>query len=292
MKKILILTAGFGEGEDVAAGNVREAIEHLAPKDVRLEVLDLLDSCYGRFHDLLRHTFQAAVKNAPKLWHGFYHLLGNSQFVEGQIDGLTRLRHSLRDLLRQMGPDVVVSTCPIYGLLIEEIYRDGRTRDFTLISLVTDAVVQDSPWPRASSDFFAVTNEAAGRVLAAAGVPEAKIEVFGFPVQFRAKGRRIAPPDLAAKGGPRILYVINSARKKAPKLLDRLLEHPDWDVTVCVGRDTALDEMARAKAATAPERMEVIGHTRRMPNYCGNITWSSARRRPASCRRRLPRGVP
>jgi UDP-N-acetylglucosamine:LPS N-acetylglucosamine transferase/predicted metal-dependent phosphoesterase TrpH len=263
LKKILILTAGFGEGEDVAAWNVREAVEHLAPKEARIEVLDLLDSCYGRFHDLLRHTFQTAINSAPRLWHGFYQLLGHSQFVEGQIDGLTRLRNTLRDVLRSMEPDVVVSTCPIYSFLIDEIYRDGRVRDFTLISLVTDAVVKDSPWARTRCDYFAVANEAAARVLAAAGVPEKKIEIFGFPVQFRAKGRRekeIALPDLTAKGRPRILYLINSARKKSPKLLDRLLEHPDWDVTVCVGRDTGLDEMARAKAATAPERMEVIGH--------------------------------
>jgi len=268
LKKILILTAGFGEGEDVAAWNVRAALEHLEPKTTRIEVLDLLDSCYGRFHDLVRHTFQAAINHAPRLWHGFYQLLGQSQFVEGQIDGLTRLRNTLRDVLRGMEPDVVVSTCPIYSFLIEEIYRDGRMRDFTLISLITDAVVKDSPWPRTSSDFFAVTNEAASRALAGAGVPEKKIEIFGFPVQFPAKGhaaRESAPPDLAAKGRPRILYVINSARKKSPKLLDRLLEHPDWDVTVCVGRDTALEEMAREKAATAPERMEVIGHANRMP---------------------------
>src|SRR6202044_450379 len=128
--------AGFGEGEDIAAWNVREAIGHLAPKEARLEVLDLLDSCYGRFHDLLRHTFQAAINHAPRLWHGFYHLLGNSQFVEGQIDGLTRLRNTLRDVLRGTEPDVVVSTCPIYSFLIEEIFRDGRERDFCLISLV------------------------------------------------------------------------------------------------------------------------------------------------------------
>ncbi len=219
----------------------------------------------------MRHTYQAAVTRAPRLWHGFYQLLGQSQFVEGQIDGLARVRHSLRDVLRGMEPDVVVSTCPIYSFLIEEIYRDGRTRDFTLISLVTDAVVKDSPWSRTASDFFAVANDGAARMLAAAGVPEKKIVVFGYPVQIWTKDRRekeIALPDLAAKGRPRILYLINSARKKAPKLIDRLLEHPGWDVTVCVGRDTDLDEMARAKAATAPERMEVIGnmrHLRRMP---------------------------
>lgn len=273
LKKILILTAGFGEGEDVAAWNLHEALERLAPDEARVEVLDLLDSCYGRFHDLLRHTFQTAIKRAPKLWQGFYQLLGASQVVEGQIDGLARLRDSLRDLLRRMEPDAVVSTCPIYSFLIGEIYRDGRARDFTLISLVTDSVVQDSPWPRTPSDFFAVANETAGQVLAAAGVAYEKIEVFGFPVQLpplRAEGsteRKLARIAPSGKKRLRILYVINSMRKKAPKVLDRLLEHPDWDVTVCVGRDTELDEMARAKAATAPERMEVIGHTRRMPQF-------------------------
>lgn len=269
MKKILILTAGFGDGEDVAAWNVRDAIEHLAPEEARLEVLDLLDSCYGRFHDLLRHAFQTAINRAPKLWSGFNQLLGTARFVEGQIDGLTRLRHSLRDVLRDTEPDVVVATCPIYTFLIEEIYR-GRPRDFALVSLIVDAVVKDSPWPRVRSDFFAVANEEVARTLAAAGVAEEKIKVFGFPVQlpvvpFTRLVKEIASSDLPRKGRPRILYLVNSARKKAPKLLDRLLEHPDWDVTVSVGRDTGLEEMAREKAATAPERMKVVGHTRRMP---------------------------
>ena len=267
LKKILILTAGFGEGEDVAASNVRGAIEHLAPTGARTEVLDLLDSCYGRFNDLLRHTYRAAVNHAPRLWTGVSHFLGQSQIVDTQVESLTRLRNTLRDILLGMEPDVVVSTCPIYGFLIEEIYRDGRTRDFTLISLVSDAVVRDSPWPRTAADFFAVTNEAAANVLTACGVPEKKIVIFGFPVQWQTRGTDwdIALPDLAAGGHPRILYVINSARKKAPKLLDRMLEHPEWDITVCVGRDTQLDEMARAKALLSGGRMEVIGHVRQMP---------------------------
>ncbi len=267
LKNILILTAGFGEGEDVAAANVRDALEHLAPQDARIEVLDLLDSCYGRFHDMMRHTFEAAINRTPKRWYGLYQLLGTSQIVEGQIDGLARLRDSVRDALRSFQPDVVVSTCPIYSILIGEIFRDGRVRDFTLVSLITDAVVKDSPWPKAPADFCVVANDAAARSLMADGVQEEKIEVFGFPVHWKNSNARFekALPDLSAGRRPKILYVINGARKKAPKLLDRLLEHADWDITVCVGRDTDLDEMAREKAATAPGRMEVIGYTRRMP---------------------------
>jgi processive 1,2-diacylglycerol beta-glucosyltransferase len=268
LKKILILTAGFGEGENVAARNVEEAIGHLAPVEAQIKVLDLLDSCYGRFHDLLRHTFQAAINRAPRLWHGFYQLLGNSQFVEGQIDGLTRLRNSLRDVLRAMEPDVVVSTCPIYNFLIEEIHRDGRARDFALISLVTDAVVNDSLWPRTPGDFFAVANESIARVLADADIAEERIKIFGFPVQMRTARRgekNEALPDLAAGDRPHILYLINNARKKSPKLLDRLLEHPEWDVTVCVEGEKDLEAMARRKAETAPERMEVMGSMHRIP---------------------------
>jgi hypothetical protein len=266
LKKILILTAGFGEGEDAAAWNLHAALEHLAPNDARVEVLDLLDSCYGRFHDLLRNAFQTAVTRAPRLWRGFYQLLGHTPLVEGQLDGLARLRDTLRDALRAAAPDVVVTTCPIYGHLMDEIYRDGRARDFRLISLVTDAAVQDSPWPRTPCDFFIVANETAARVLISAGVPEAKVRVFGYPAQMRERREKTGPlPELGADGQPRILYLVNSARKKAPKVLDRLLQHPTWHVTVCVGQETALDEMAREKAASAPERMEVIGHARNLP---------------------------
>ena len=268
MKNILILTAGFGEREDVASWNLRDALEQLAREEARVEVLDLLDSSYGRFHDLLKNTFRAAAHHAPKLWQGFYHLLGSTPNEEGQTDGLARMRDSLRDALRGIQPDVVVATCPIYSFLIGEIYRDGRTRDFTLVSLITDSLVTESPWPRAPADYFAVTSEAVAAVLIAAGVPEEKVKVFGFPVQPQTKSMRESTNTLAdvARGGrPRILCVINGARKKAPKLLDRLLEHLDWDITVCVGQDTAIEEMAREKASTAPARMEVIGHTRRMP---------------------------
>ncbi|MBV9300036.1 MAG: diacylglycerol kinase, partial [Verrucomicrobia bacterium] len=46
MKKILIFTAGFGEGHNTAARNIRDAVEHIAPDEAKVEVLDLFDACY------------------------------------------------------------------------------------------------------------------------------------------------------------------------------------------------------------------------------------------------------
>ena len=260
MKKILLLTARFGEESDVAAANLRVALEHLEPKDARLEVLDLLDSCYGRFDAWLGLplVMQAAGKKSRAFW---------PTQSESPAHHFARLRDSLQDVLRVLEPDVVVSTCPIYGIFIQEIYRSGRTRDFTLVSVVTSPLLGDSDWLRTPSDYFAVPGETAAQALAAAGVPEEKIKIFGFPVQFEPgrNGAKPILPDLAQDGPPRILYLINCARKKAPKLLDRLLEQPNWRITVCVDRDVELEEIARAKAETAPDRLEVHDSLRHLP---------------------------
>jgi len=53
MKKVLILTAGFGEGHNAAARNLRDALE-LVSDDVKVEVLDLFESCYGSFNTVAK----------------------------------------------------------------------------------------------------------------------------------------------------------------------------------------------------------------------------------------------
>jgi predicted metal-dependent phosphoesterase TrpH len=236
---ILLLTS---QGENVAARNLRQALDHLAPHDLQLEVLDLLDSSYGRFDGFF--PFLAAPAKRKSLW----------QPAGRSLENWAKLRNALRESLR--GRDVVVATSPVYGLLLDEIYRDGRARDFTFVALVLEG---DPAWARMPADFFAVTSEASARELTSAGVPEKKIRIFGFPVQsFKGTAARVGK-------APHILYLINNAWKKAPKLLDRLLEQPEWTITACLDPDIDLEEMVRAKAASAPGRLEVIGHLRNLP---------------------------
>ena len=64
MKKILILTAGFGDGHNAAARSLRDAIE-LLDEDARAEVLDLFADGYGAFNTLARKTY-LAWSNTPR----------------------------------------------------------------------------------------------------------------------------------------------------------------------------------------------------------------------------------
>ncbi len=122
MKKILILTAGFGDGHNAAARSLRDAIEML-DEDARTEVIDLFADSYGVFNTFARKTYLGVVQYAPKLWGGIYSLLDKSPFVEKQLGNFTRLQSTLEKILAEAQPDCVISTYPVYAHVIQKIYR-------------------------------------------------------------------------------------------------------------------------------------------------------------------------
>ncbi len=61
MKKVLILTAAFGDGHNTAASNIRDALEFISD-DVRVEVLDVFESSYGLLYSLARKTHMGMVQ--------------------------------------------------------------------------------------------------------------------------------------------------------------------------------------------------------------------------------------
>src|SRR5688572_27695823 len=103
MKKVLILTASFGEGHNTAARNVRDALERL-DDEVVVEVLDLFALTYGRVHDFVRRMHLEVVQRTPRLWAELYNWLDTSASLEGQL-GMRRLRNALADIVEQYQPD-------------------------------------------------------------------------------------------------------------------------------------------------------------------------------------------
>ncbi|MGD9897241.1 MAG: glycosyltransferase [Candidatus Methylacidiphilaceae bacterium] len=265
MKRILIFTAGFGEGHNTAARNIQEALEWVAPDDAHVEIVDLFEACYGRFNEVLRQGYLAAINRTPLLWKGIYSLFDRTTFLEDGISALARMRRSLDWLLREVQPDAVLCTYPIYNYLIEEIFQDGRCKNFFHITVVTDSITINSFWHRGPSDIFLVPNEETAVALRAAGVEEARIQVFGFPVQLDfLEGKKIGLGEDLGED-PRVLYIINSGKKKATKIIRLLLNHPRWRATVVVGRDRALLEEIRRLAKGSEEKLRVLGWTDKIP---------------------------
>ncbi|MFQ3577700.1 MAG: PHP domain-containing protein [Verrucomicrobiia bacterium] len=267
MKRILIFTAGFGEGHNTAARNIRDAIEHIAPDEAKVEILDLFDECYGRLNDLVRKAYITTINKAPRVWGSIYDFLDQTQAVEANMSLLARMRRALADILQKVEPDAVVSTYPLYNFLIDEIFGEGDERPFSQITVVTDSVTINSVWYRGRSDYYLVANEPTSEALQRGGIEEDKIRNFGFPVTHRfADGRLQALRQAPKPGGPhRVLYIINSGKKEAPKVIRRLAKIENVEATVTVGRDAALKDRIQRVVIESGLKATVLGWSTKVP---------------------------
>ena len=263
MKKILILTASFGDGHNAAARSLRDAIE-LLDEDARAEILDLFAYSYGVFNNFARKTYLNVVQYAPKLWGGIYSLLENP-LVGQQLGGFTRLQNTLEKVLAETQPDCVVSTFPAYAHVIRKIYQSHHERPFRFLTVVTDSISVSSAWYRAPSDYFCVANEATAAVLQKGGVPEKQIQTLGFPVSpaFASPPAELLPP--VGNEPHRVLYIINTGKKKAGKSVDRLLELDNVQLTITVGRDPELRNKLIERTRHHASRVRILGWTNQMP---------------------------
>ncbi|HMO65777.1 MAG TPA: glycosyltransferase [Verrucomicrobiota bacterium] len=261
---MLILTASFGDGHNAAARSVREAIE-LLDDSAAVEVLDLLDAAYGRLNTLARQTYLGLVRYTPALWGGVYHLLDAApEFMTG--GGWTRLRKALAEVIEQSRPDVVVSTYPVYGQAVRELYQDHADRGFRFCTIVTDSITVNAAWHRAPSDRFFVANDETAAVMRQAGVSPDLIEVTGFPVNPIFAPENVPDLEPPAAGRPaRVLFIINTGRAKIGKTFDRLLEDPRVHLTVTAGRDPELKAKLVERVKPYGGRVAVLGWTKQKP---------------------------
>jgi len=265
MKKILILTASFGDGHNAAARNLREAIE-LVTDEAKVEVVDLFEATYGTLNTLLKQTYQGLVRYAPVVWSGVFSVLDNPTLFRRQMDTMGKLREALATMLQNTEPDVVVSTYPVYGHLIQDIFREHAERPFRFLTIVTDSISVCSAWYRAPSDLFLVANAPTAKVLLEAGIERERVLACGFPVS-PIFAQEKAPTLPLPKGNERrkILYVINTGKAKAGKSIERLLKIPDLDLTITIGRDPSLKAKLTDRLRKYGDRVVIYGWTNQMP---------------------------
>ncbi len=269
MKKILILSAGFGEGHNSAARGIREGLARVAP-DVEIELHDLFAETYGAINELIRKSYLGLISRWPRSWGYVYRWLDRKNNFDKDFARFSRLKKHLASWLERFQPDVVVSTFPPYPYLLQQIL--GSNRRCKSVVVVTDSITVNAIWYRCEADFFLVPNEQSGAVVRIGGIAPDKIKTFGFPVSPKfadlaevrqsdglVRWRDRQPPSDKNR---RVLYVINAAARDAPELVDKLLDL-DTDLTVTVGRD---DRVRRAiELLTRKRRIEILGWTDQLP---------------------------
>lgn len=265
MRKILLLTAGYGEGHNAAARGLQAAFHHLAPEMVDAQFHDLFATTYGAAHEQARRNYVMLINRAPRVWAAIYSLLDRTPLLAFTLPFLSALKRALAELIAREQPAAIVSVYPVYAHLLARLYPAGKPRPFALHTVITDSITVNRVWLCGASDTFIVPNEDTARVLDRLGVPAAKVRTLGFPVHPRFALEKIERPDPGPGVAPRVLYMVNARPDLAPAIVRHLLGIDPLHLTVTAGRDAALAATLEAVASEAGRPIELHGWTDRMP---------------------------
>ncbi len=258
-KRILILTAGYGEGHNAAARALAAAVTREGGEPI---VRDVFLEVYGRTQEASQRFYVDCINRAPWLWAICYKSIDWLPLMRWFIEpSLYLMRRRLARLLDEMRPDAVVSVYPSYGYSLDKIFPKGGA-PFKRHIVVTDSITVNSLWHRCSADSWIVPNDATALAMRKAGVPQEKVHPMGFPVSpfFAENATPRLPPG---NGEPlRVLYMVNHAPEEAPSLVRRMLDLPFVELIVAGGRNASVLR-AIEQAATRP--IELHGWTNRMP---------------------------
>lgn len=264
MSRVLILTAGYGEGHNSAARALLAAFNE--QPGVTAELVDLFALRAPRLNNLSRRNYLRMINTTPKIWSMFYRWLDRSPRAPWLFRALASHRRLLGRIIDEQQPIALVSTYPVYGWLLAQLRREGHNfcPHYTVI---TDALTINSLWYRTPSAGWFVTDHDSAAYLRERNVTPGRIHVSGFPVDLafadRPPGWQPAAP--VADAPHRILFMINSGRTSALAIARALLQHPEWHITFTAGRDARLRHELETMAKAAPAKSEILGWTDRIP---------------------------
>lgn len=263
LKKVLILTAGFGEGHNSAARGIRDSLSQAAP-GTEAEIRDIFAETYGPLNELARRVYLSAINRVPSGWASIYSWIDRQEEFRRGFRWLYPARRRLAELIGQSRPDVVVSVYPAYPHLLDHAFGTANGSKPKRVVVITDSITVNGIWFRCSADHFVVANSQTRQVLQRAGVTDNSLQVLGFPVSPRFANPALRP--LRPLNSPwQILYMVNSGSACAPILAKALSELPNTRLTVTVGHEKKLRRAIEAVREGCGQKFHIVGWTNDLP---------------------------
>ncbi|MEI3559151.1 MAG: hypothetical protein V8Q21_08335 [Akkermansia muciniphila] len=177
LPRILIVTAGYGEGHNSAARGVRDALAGRA----EVRVTDLCAEAMPRMFRLTRAAYLWIISRMPRLWKLMYEVSDKRNLAEKPVKGLAPVERLLERLLREWKPDAVVCTYMVYPYMLDSLAaRTGNAVPY--LTVVTDSFVINKSWLCSESPLWAVTDPWTRDIMAEKGLAADRLRVTGFPV--------------------------------------------------------------------------------------------------------------
>ncbi|MGC1478912.1 MAG: hypothetical protein WA771_00285 [Chthoniobacterales bacterium] len=261
MKKVLVLTASFGDGHNAAAKGIRESLE--VRDDFEVTLADLYAKAVPLVDRSVQFGYTVAINRMPWAWDLIFRALDHPGLMERMLWTAGALRRAMEAELEQFKPDAVISTYPLYGYLFREIQRSQPDLKTPMITVITDSVGVNSAWYRCRSDAFLVPDEETAEGLEKAGVERKQVHALGFPVSRRFSLQEPVPESAGAPW--KLLFLPSTQLVRTMRQITALLALPEVELTILAGRHGRLQRALQDAGLEADGRCTVLGWTDKMP---------------------------
>jgi processive 1,2-diacylglycerol beta-glucosyltransferase len=261
-RRVLILTAGYGEGHNSAARGLAAAFAERP--DIEPEIIDVFALRAPLLNRWTRKGYLSLINTVPAMWSTTYRWFDRSTQAPRLFALLKSHRAMLGQLISARNPSAICSTYPVYPWLMQSL---ACCRDLPQFTVVTDAISINSLWFRVPASAWFVTDDDSAQLLRGRGIPAGKVRATGFPVglEFADRTPALQPRDPRETRERRILYMINSGRAQALELATVLMQQPRSHLTITTGRDAVLKRQVESLARRAVAEVDVLGWTDRIP---------------------------
>jgi len=256
--RILILTAGFGDGHNSAARNLADAFHGKADTQV-------CDPCHlgnPLINGILKKGYRYITTHTPKIWSLIYQSSDRQDFSK-PLPFLQPTENVLGEVLEIEKPNLIVCTYPLYPYLLERLFKDHPR--VPVVTVVTDSLEINAAWTRSPSDYFFVTDSGTQKSFLSEGISQNKVKVTGFPTSIHFPNLEKIRSDSPTTPF-RILYFPTRRMPQVRKISQKILEIPNTEMTIVLGRSfRTLYHKAKEISASYPGRIKLRGWTRKVP---------------------------
>lgn len=270
-KKVLILYANIGKGHMSAAMATKEALLHLYPEKLEVKVLNIFKLISKNFSNATENAYNNTIRFVPVFYKAFFEISDQKWEVKlvNRINYLL-LHSAMKKILKEIEPDIIVSTFPIWDYSIAKIWKKKKP-DAKFINIITDSISIHHAWLIADADFRIVPNEDTAKVLMEKGhVDPEKIKILGFPVSLEFSKPINKEKFLETLGlNPKLFTVLFFAalgnNRKNLKILEKIIyEKRDYNVICVTGRNTTL--MPKIEHLKHEKNIAILGWTDKAPD--------------------------
>ncbi|MCB8817685.1 MGDG synthase family glycosyltransferase [Desulfosporosinus shakirovi] len=178
--RILVFSAGFGNGHFRAAEAVIEGLRLKAP-EAEIIHLDFGDFLSKRLNTMAKIAYLEMTKYTPKIWEKLYNITDRLQ-PESRIQRLLKQmgRRDFLQYIQAFAPDLIVCTYPTISSILAQL-RLEQLLQVPIITVITDYTLH-SHWVHPGVDRYMVACEEVKASLVSWGIKAPRILVTGIPV--------------------------------------------------------------------------------------------------------------